>query len=97
MGDFSTAIRNALALIASTDADLREIVILSLKVSPDGERVRVPFRTIAKLTLRGGRTRTIKRDKLLNVTFMSASSHPPTVRSDAADFHLAQRTSCHEL
>jgi tungstate transport system permease protein len=33
MGDFSTAIRTALSLIASNDADLREIVILSLKVS----------------------------------------------------------------
>lgn len=44
----------------------------------------MPFRTIAKLTLRGGRRRTIKRDKLLNVTFMSASSHLLTVRSDVA-------------
>jgi ABC-type Fe3+ transport system permease subunit len=33
MGDFSTAIRTALTLIASNDAGLREIVILSLKVS----------------------------------------------------------------
>ncbi|MGB8630707.1 MAG: ABC transporter permease [Xanthobacteraceae bacterium] len=33
MSDFWTAIRTALSLIASNDADLREIVILSLKVS----------------------------------------------------------------
>ncbi|MFY9840633.1 MAG: hypothetical protein WAK55_30040 [Xanthobacteraceae bacterium] len=33
MGDFSAAIRTALTLIASNDADLREIVILSLKIS----------------------------------------------------------------
>jgi tungstate transport system permease protein len=33
MGDFSAAIRTALALIASDDADLRESVILSLKIS----------------------------------------------------------------
>lgn len=33
MNDFSAAIRTALALIAGADADLREIVILSLEVS----------------------------------------------------------------
>jgi ABC-type tungstate transport system substrate-binding protein len=33
MSDFSTAIATALTLIASNDAELREIVFLSLEVS----------------------------------------------------------------
>ena len=33
MHDFATAVRTALALIAGFDADLREIVLLSLGVS----------------------------------------------------------------
>jgi ABC-type tungstate transport system permease subunit len=44
MSDFSTAFKLAFQLLVSFDVDLRAIVLLSLEVSPDGQKAIADYK-----------------------------------------------------